>query len=62
MAGVEALKAQMLEVVVRRQQLREKGANRNELEENRLELVRLQWTLSYALIAQRRSSSVAHAA
>jgi hypothetical protein len=59
--AIDALKAEMLEVVVRRQELREKGANAHELEENRMEIVRLQWTLSYALIGQRLPP-VAHAA
>ena len=35
-----------------RQELRGRGADRESLEQNRLEIVRLQWELSRALIAR----------
>jgi hypothetical protein len=42
-------------LVTTRQALRDRGAGRSQLESNRLELVRLQWQYSYALIGSHRA-------
>jgi hypothetical protein len=50
MASVERLELAIRRLVSERQALRELGAGWDELEENRLRLVRLQWCLAKALI------------
>jgi hypothetical protein len=50
MASVEQLQLAIRTLVSERQALRELGAGSDELEENRLRLVRLQWGLAKALI------------
>jgi len=50
MASAESLQAAIRALVANRQQLHERDADRDELESNRLELVRRQGQLSYALI------------
>jgi len=50
LAGVECLQEAVRTLVAERQSLHERGAGRDELESNRLELVGRQWQLSYALI------------
>jgi DNA-binding response OmpR family regulator len=49
-ASVEELQARIRVLVARRQALRERGAGREVLERNRLQLVRCQLQLSRALI------------
>jgi hypothetical protein len=49
-ASVERLELAIRTLVSERLTLRELGAGRDELEENRLRLVRLQWRLAKALI------------
>jgi hypothetical protein len=53
--AVEQLQHQLAQLVRQRQDLRAFGASGASLERNRLELVRIQWDLSHALI--RRHSS-----
>ena len=50
--SVEHLTARIRALVSERQRLRAGAAAPEALEENRLEIVRLQWTLSRALIAR----------
>jgi hypothetical protein len=51
-SAVDKLQGQIAELVAERQVLRSFGANPASLEQNRRELVRSQWDLSHALIAQ----------
>jgi hypothetical protein len=48
--NVDMLTAQLRELVMERQTLRERGAAADELERNRLAIVRAQWQLSYTLV------------
>jgi hypothetical protein len=48
--NVDTLTAQLRDLVRERQALRERGAAADELERNRLQIVRVQWQLSYALV------------
>jgi hypothetical protein len=50
MAEVERLQEAVRRLVEERQALHDRNAARDELESNRLELVRRQWQLSHALI------------
>jgi hypothetical protein len=47
---VEAIQARIARLVLARQELRGLGAPPGVLERNRLEIVRAQWELSYALV------------
>jgi hypothetical protein len=51
---VEQLTERLRQLVLERQSLRDRGASTAELERNRLEIVRRQWQLSYALIESHR--------
>jgi hypothetical protein len=55
MASVESVHAALRELVAERQALHERGALRDELEANRLQLVGRQQELSRALIDRYRS-------
>ena len=59
--AVEELQQQIAGLISERQELRAHGASGASLERNRLELVRIQWDFSHALIRrhapQRRSHS-----
>ena len=48
--NVDMLTAQLRELVLERQALRERGAAADELERNRLAIVRAHWQLSYAFV------------
>jgi len=48
--NVDMLNTQLRELVLERQALREGGAGADELERNRLAIVRAQWQLSYAFV------------
>lgn len=48
--NVDMLTAQLRELVLERQALRERGAAADVLEHNRLGIVRAQWELSYAFV------------
>jgi hypothetical protein len=50
------------QLVLERQALRERGAATDELERNRLEIVRVQWKLSYAFIELHRPDGLRAAA
>lgn len=62
MASVECLAEQVRALVAQRQALRERDADRDELESNRLELARRQRELSYALIDRHLHHTVRDAA
>jgi hypothetical protein len=47
---VERLNRELRELVLEREQMHQRGASAEELESNRLEIVRTQWQLSHALI------------
>jgi hypothetical protein len=49
-SSVEDLVSRIADLVLERQSLRASSADRSSLEHNRLELVRLHWALSHALI------------
>lgn len=57
---VEVLVAQISDLTMERQRLRELGASSARLERNRVKLARKQWELSHALIERHLSHS--HAA
>jgi hypothetical protein len=57
--SVEALLARIDGLARERQELRGRRAPARALERNRLELVRSQWDLSYALIEQHRRTASA---
>jgi hypothetical protein len=48
--SVEALQQRIDGLTLERQALRAQGASRERLEQNRIELVEAQWSLSHALI------------
>lgn len=48
--NIDRLTTQLRELVLERQALRDRGAAADEIEANRLEIVRVQWQLSYALV------------
>jgi len=58
--SVEAHQTRIAQLVLARQELRALGAPAGALERNRLEIVRAQWELSYALV--ERYSPPVHAA
>jgi hypothetical protein len=62
MASAESLQQEVRRLVAERQALHERGATRDELEANRLELVRRQQELSRALIDGHLPSAVRDAA
>ena len=47
--NIDALTTLLRDLVLERQALRDRGAAADEIEANRLEIVRVQWQLSYAL-------------
>ena len=55
--SVEALLEEIAELVWQRQTLRARGAGSRTLERNRRRILRLQWELSYALIARHLPAS-----
>jgi hypothetical protein len=59
---IDTLTAELRELVLERQALRERGAAADELERNRLEIVRVQWQLSYALVELHPSHELDRAA
>jgi hypothetical protein len=62
MASVERLQEEVRTLVAQRQALRERGADRAELESNRLELASRQRELSHALIDRHLRHAVRDAA
>jgi hypothetical protein len=57
MPSVRDLEAAIRSCAAERQELHERGAASDELERNRLEIVRLQWQLSHAWIDRRLRES-----
>jgi hypothetical protein len=62
LGDVERLEEGIRALVTERQALRDRGARRSQLESNRLELVRLQWQYSYALIGSHLAGPADRAA
>jgi hypothetical protein len=60
--NVDRLTQRLRWLVLERQALRGRGAATDELERNRLELVRVQWKLSYAFIALHQPDGLDRAA
>jgi hypothetical protein len=60
--NVDSLTAQLRDLVLERQSLRERGAAVDELERNRLEIVHVQWQLSYAAIELHQQHGLDQAA
>jgi hypothetical protein len=59
MQSVEDLQAAISVLCVERQTLRASGSDERDLERNRLEIARLQWELSHALIGRYARSAAA---
>jgi hypothetical protein len=57
--SVEDLQAEIGDLCSERQQLRATGAEERDLEHNRLEIARLQWELSHALIGRYARTAAA---
>ena len=62
MSHVDDIDRRIRALVAERQELRRRGASREELETNRRDLVRLQWELSRALIEHHLDDGPAPAA
>jgi hypothetical protein len=60
--NAERLNQKLRQLVLERQALRERGAATDELERNRLEIVRVQWKLSYAFVELHRPHGLPEAA
>jgi hypothetical protein len=60
--NAEQLNQRLRWLVLERQALREHGAATDELEANRLAIVRVQWKLSYAFIENHRPHGLPEAA
>jgi hypothetical protein len=60
--NAEQLNQRLRWLVLERQALRERGAATDELERNRLEIVRVQWKLTYAFIELHRPDGLPAAA
>ena len=58
----DQLNKKLRQLVLERRALRERGAATDELERNRLEIVRVQWKLSYAFIELHRPDGLRAAA
>jgi hypothetical protein len=54
--NVEQLNQKLRSLVIERQALHERGAATDELERNRLEIVRVQWKLTQAFIELHRAA------
>lgn len=52
--NIEQLTERIEQLVLERQALRDRGASKLELERNRMQIVRRQWELSYALVESHR--------
>jgi hypothetical protein len=59
--NIDVLTTQLRELVLERQALRDRGAAADVIEANRLEIVRVQWQLSYA-VAELHSHELDRAA
>ncbi|HKG09938.1 MAG TPA: hypothetical protein VKB07_05150 [Gaiellaceae bacterium] len=57
--SVEDLQAEIGVLAAERQRLRTTGSNETDLERNRLEIARLQWELSHALIGRHLRTAAA---